>query len=152
MARLEEATGEIFPADVLERLNKTMDDLIMYRNIYQSTIETANERMGKIEKRLAEKSEAQIQIDKLEGIIERLSNDVNELLEGHEKILSQLEKERKEDLNYIKAMENELKSHIMTTDDSLREVQKDIAKANRELEGANKLKKAFASLIKAIME
>lgn len=161
MAKLEEVTGE---SDVLERLNKTMDELLTYKNIYIATIDTANERMGKIEKKLAEvkpefPKEFQVQIEKVEETIEKIANDqkkvkkdINELLEMHEKVLSQLEKERKEDLAYTKGLDNELKSHIITTDEKLKDVAKEIAKTKTESEKANKLKTAFHNLFKAIME
>jgi len=152
MDKLEQVTGE---TDILEKLNKTMDDLITYKNIYIATIDTANDRMKKIEKKLEEKEtqkEIQVQIEKIEETIERLSVSLNELLEGHEKVLSQLEKERKEDLAYLKGLDNELKSHVMTTDDKLKDMEKDIAKTKNEAEKANRLKSAFQNLFKAIME
>lgn len=152
MAKLEEVTGE---SEILEKLNKTMDELITYRNIYTATIDTANERMKKIESKLEEKEtpkEIQVQIEKVEETIERLSVSLNELLEGHEKVFSQLEKERKDDLAFTKALDNELKSHVITTDDKLKEIEKSVAKTQKETEGANKFKKAFQNFLKAVME
>jgi uncharacterized alpha-E superfamily protein len=161
MDKLEQVTGE---TDILERLNKTMDELLTYKNIYIATIDTANERMGKIEKKLAEvkpefPKEFQVQIEKVEQTIESISKsqkemkkDLNELLEGHEKVLSQLEKQRKEDLAYTKGLDNELKSHIITTDEKLKDVAKEIAKTRTESEKANRLKMAFQNFFKAIME
>lgn len=152
MANIEDVTGE---TEILERLNKTMDSLITYRNIYQSTIETANERMTKIEKTLAEKTqsaEIQTQIDKVEEAIESLTKSLNELLEGHEKVLTQIEKERSEDLAYVRGLDNELKAHVITTDDKMKELDKSVAKMQRETDNAGKMKKAFANLLKAIME
>jgi chromosome segregation ATPase len=152
MPRIEEVTGE---SEILEKLNKTMDELITYRNIYTATIDTANERMKKIESKLEEKEtpkEIQVQIEKIEETIERLSVSLNELLEGHEKVLSELGKERKEDLAYLKGLDNELKSHVITTDDKLKEIEKSVAKAQKETEGVNKFKKAFQNFLKAVME
>lgn len=152
MARIEQVTGE---SEILERLNKTMDELITYRNIYTATIDTANERMKKIEEKL-EKTETpkemQVQIEKIEETIETLSKNLNELLEGHEKVLSQLEKERKEDLAYMKGIDNQLSSHVIETNDKLNDMEKNIGKIQKETEGANKLKKAFQSFLKAVME
>jgi chromosome segregation ATPase len=161
MDKLEQVTGE---TDILERLNKTMDELLTYKNIYIATIDTANERMGKIEKKLAEvkpefPKEFQVQIEKVEETIEKVSSeqkglkkDLNELFEMHEKVLIQLEKEREGDLAYMKGLDNELKSHTITTDEKLKDIEKEIAKTRTESEKANKLKTAFQNFFKIIME
>jgi flagellar biosynthesis chaperone FliJ len=118
--------------------------------------------MSKIEKKLAETGfpkEIQVQIEKAESAIEKISSELketekslNELFEGHEKVLSQLEKERKEDLAYMKGLDNGFKSQTITTNDKLQEMEKQIAKTKNESEKANKLKAAFQNFIKAIME
>lgn len=161
MAELRDVTGE---TDILERLNKTMDELLMYKNIYIATIETANERMGKIEKKLTEvkpefPKEFQVQVEKIEETIESFSKKLeelekitNELFEGHENTIKEIIKERKNDIQYMKGLDNELKSHVITTDDKLKEMDNQLAKTKSESEKANRLKVAFQNLIKAIVE
>jgi chromosome segregation ATPase len=161
MDKLEQVTGE---PEILEKLNKTLDELLLYKNVYVATIESTNDRMSKIEKKLGEvkpefPKEFQVQIEKVEQAIENISKsqkemkkNLNELLEGHEKVLSQLEKERKDDLAYMKGLDNEVRSLVISTNDKLQDMEKEIAKTKTESEKANRLKAAFQNLFKAIME
>jgi chromosome segregation ATPase len=170
MAKQEDLFGGD-PTAILEKLNRTLDELVKYKNVLIATIDTANNRMEKIEGRIDKvkpegiPKELTVEIEKTQEAVEKIGKEVKgiakitEKLEKSEKNMEEISRTTKElegklanDSKFMEAMDTELKSHIADTDEKMKDTNKEIGKISREIEGANRFRKAFGELIKSATE
>jgi predicted nucleic acid-binding Zn-ribbon protein len=151
--------------EILEKLNRTMDDLLTYKNIFIATTETLNEKVREIEKKVNDPKEQpkdiQLQIEKIEEAIEKitkdvkksekLSKEVGELFSGHEDVLNEITKERKTDLMYIQALDKHLKSVQEDVESKVKDAQGIASRLEKRVENTEAFTNALRNFIKAIV-
>jgi len=150
----------------LEKLNRTLEELITYKNIFIATTADLNEKVRSMEKRVAEgiagmPKDVQIQIEKVETTIERLSKqqeslsklatETGNLFEGHENILKQIETDRKGDLMYVQGLDRQLHDKEIAIDEKIRDAEKNMAKLEGKIKDTISFQKALKNLIKVVM-
>lgn len=167
------------PEPILDKLNKTLDELIKFKGALMATMETANDRMDRIEVKLQDVKPnldvktTQVQIDKIEKEIEKFSKDkqtsegkmlamVNdqeknfEILENKmeeiSKFTKELDKKQNEDNKFMEGIYVEMKENIKGTQDKLRESSNEITKLDKKFEGEGRIISSLKNLIKAIAE
>ena len=179
MTDVNEITGDD-PNIVLDKLNRTLDELIRFKGVLMASLENNNERMDKIDKKLQEvkpdDKTMTFQVEKIEETIESISKDVRstdnrlqslaesnafaiEKLSEFEKNMTEISnwsdemrKKSAEDSKFTEGMYIELKDHIQDTDGKFRDSEKQIAKIEKQIEGESRLKEAIKKLIAAVME
>jgi chromosome segregation ATPase len=159
---------------IIEKLNRTLDELIKYKGVLIATIENANDRMDNIEKKMAQpkpaelSEELQVQIDNLEKAVEGISkgfidyskesSQIEIRLNESEKNMAQISEKASEaiklaqdDNKFLGGAYTELKDHIKDTDTKFRDSGKEIAKVNKELGDEKRLKTLLKELAKELM-
>lgn len=167
------------PEPILDKLNKTLDELIKFKGALMATMETANDRMDRIEVKLQDVKPnldvktTQVQIDKIEKEIEKFSKDKQtsegkmlamvsdqeknfEILENKmeeiSKFTKELDKKQNEDNKFMEGIYVEMKENIKGTQDKLRESSNEITKLDKKFEGEGRIISSLKNLIKAIAE
>lgn len=171
MVKIDDIIGkeeEKEPTEFLGKLNRTLDELLKFKNVLIATVDTANERMNAIENKLIQvkpegiPKEITIEIEKTQELLENLVKDFkgmtkesayfSEKLEKSEKNIEEISRNQKEDGKFTEGMYNELKDHMKITDDRFKESGAEITAIARDIGEANKLKNALRGLIASIME
>ena len=150
------------PELVLDKLNKTLDELIRFKSALMATMETANDRMDRIEVKIQEVKPTQVQIDKVEkeieklsnekGIIERKASEFEKKIEEISKFTKELDKKWSDDNKFMEGTYMEMKDHMKETDEKFRQNAKDLRDIEKEINKATVFKTALQNFIKAVME
>jgi chromosome segregation ATPase len=164
------AKEEDNPELVLEKLNKTLDELLRFKSALMATMETANDRMDKIEVKLqdvkpVDVKAVQIQIEAIEKEIEKLNQEQaksTKLFKDIEKIennmaeiskfTKELDKKMNDDNKFMEGTYIEIKDHIKDTNEKFRENSKEIKKLENEITKVSGFRMALQNFIKAVME
>jgi chromosome segregation ATPase len=170
MVKLDEIIGNEGkePTEFLEKLNRTLDELLKFKGVLIATVDTANERMNAIENKLNQVKpegiprEVTMEIEKTQELLENLVKDFkgmtkesayfSEKLEKSEKNIEEISRNQKEDGKFTEGMYNELKDHMKITDDRFKENSKDFNTIAKEIAGTTKLKNALRGLIASLLE
>jgi paraquat-inducible protein B len=159
------------PEIILGKINRTLDELLKFKNVLMVSLENTTERMDKIEVKLQDTKPdlnvkaTEIQIEKIEKEIEKLNQEqakATKLLKGIEKLennmeeiskfTKELDKKWSDDNKFQEGVYMEIKSHIEETNQTLRENSKEMKKLENEITKVSGFKTAFQNLIKSVME
>lgn len=153
---------------LLEQVQKLLDDLIKYRRTLENTIIAIESKIGDLENRII-KTENQKTAGfpkEMEEVINvhsqtiaehtkdlEMTSEALDILESKmDRSKEELDKKYQANLKFEESIYVELKNLQKITEDKLKGMDKEIAKARNDMESANRLKNALAELIKAVTE
>lgn len=147
---IKTAKPSSFDSSELEKVKETVSKM---NGEISESLETISRSLGDIEKKVEDFSRKEIitQEDlakKADEIQDNLFTNISKL----ETDTQSLTKLQKDDNKFMEGMYGELKDHITSTNEGLRETSKEIAKTRKEIEKAQAFRKALGDFIKAVME